>query len=198
MLQSKAQQGGTVVGFIVGLVVGLAIAVAVALVITKAPVPFINKLAHTPDQAPVDPGKIPDPNKSLYSREGQPEPAATLGNGAASSGNVLGVPAATTPLVVTASPAPLSPSSVPAQAPMAEGKPTLLQAGAFNSGDAAENMKAKLALLGFEAIVAPSTNSGTTVYRVRLGPYSHVDDLNRVRQRLAENGIDANVVPQGK
>jgi cell division protein FtsN len=194
MLHKKAQQGGTVVGFIVGLVLGLAIAVVVALVITKAPVPFINKLAHSPDQAPVDPGNVPDPNKSLYSKEGQPA-SPVLGNVAPSSGNVA---PANPPLVVTASPAPVAPSTVPPPANMAEGKPTLLQAGAFNSGEAAENMKAKLALLGFEAIVAPSTNNGTTVYRVRLGPYSHVDDLNRVRQRLAENGVDANVVPQGK
>jgi hypothetical protein len=29
---------------------------------------------------------------------------------------------------------------------------------------------------------------------VRLGPYAKVEDLNRVRQSLAQNGIDANLV----
>jgi cell division protein FtsN len=197
----KAQRGGTIVGFIVGLVVGLAIAVVVALVITKAPIPFINKLAHAPDKGDVDPGNIPDPNKSLYSRDAQASGAApVLGNTVTTT---PGAAAANPPLVVTATPAPvpaLNAAAAPAAGAAAaqDGKPTLLQAGAFNSGDAAENMKAKLALLGFEAIVAPSTGSGATVYRVRLGPYTHIDDLNRVRARLAENGIDASIVPQTK
>ena len=200
MRQLKAQRGGTIVGFIVGLVVGLAIAVVVAMVITKAPIPFINKLAHAPDKNDVDPGNIPDPNKSLYSRDAQANGGApVLGNAVVTT---PGAAAANPPLVVTATPAavPVLPtgSTAPAASSAQDGKPTLLQAGAFNSGDAAENMKAKLALLGFEAIVAPSTANGTSVYRVRLGPYSHIDDLNRVRSRLAENGIDASVVPQGK
>jgi hypothetical protein len=29
---------------------------------------------------------------------------------------------------------------------------------------------------------------------VRLGPYTKVDDLNKVRQALAQNGIDASLV----
>lgn len=193
MLQMKAQRGGTIVGFIVGLVVGLAIAVVVAMVITKAPIPFINKLAHAPDKGDVDPGNIPDPNKSLYSREGQAGNPPVLGNTVTTTPSTA---AANPPLVVTATPAAVP--ALPAAGGAQEGKPTLLQAGAFNSGDAAENMKAKLALLGFEAIVAPSSANGTSVYRVRLGPYSHIDDLNRVRSRLAENGIDASIVPQGK
>jgi cell division protein FtsN len=198
----KAQRGGTIVGFIVGLVVGLAIAVVVALVITKAPIPFINKLAHAPDKNDIDPGNIPDPNKSLYSRDAQANgQAPVLGNSVTTT---PGAAAANPPLVVTATPAAvpaLGAAATPTAPPagnVQDGKPTMLQAGAFNSGDAAENMKAKLALLGFEAIVAPSTGSGATVYRVRLGPYSHIDDLNRVRSRLAENGIDASIVPQAK
>ena len=83
MQHLKPQRGGTIIGFIVGLVIGLGIAVAVALIITKAPVPFINKLAHTPDKTEVDPAaKIPDPNKSLYGRDAQNADtgSAVLGN----------------------------------------------------------------------------------------------------------------------
>ncbi|MBI4124293.1 MAG: SPOR domain-containing protein, partial [Betaproteobacteria bacterium] len=29
---------------------------------------------------------------------------------------------------------------------------------------------------------------------VRLGPYTKVEDLNRIRQALAQNGIDASLV----
>jgi cell division protein FtsN len=193
MQQSNAQRGGTVVGFIVGLVLGLAIAVVVALIITKAPIPFVNKLAHSPDKVDTDPGKLPDPNKSLYAHDANPEASpAVLGN-APDSAPANAVTAPTTPAVV-ATTAPATPGAPTA----ADGKPALLQAGAYTSGDAAENMKAKLALLGFEANVSTSTRDGAQVFRVRLGPYSHIDDLNRVRQRLAENGIDAGIVPIGK
>ena len=33
-----------------------------------------------------------------------------------------------------------------------------------------------------------------TWYRVRLGPYTTLEELNRVRRTLAQNGIDANLV----
>jgi hypothetical protein len=29
---------------------------------------------------------------------------------------------------------------------------------------------------------------------VRLGPYAQLDDINRVRQALAQNGVDASLV----
>jgi cell division protein FtsN len=194
MQQAKHQRGGTIIGFIVGLVVGLAIAVVVALVITKAPVPFVNKLAHAPERIDTDAGKLPDPNKSLYSHDAQNEGTPpVLGNVAPDTApaNTVSVPA--TPAVVA------SVSPGPATAPTAaDGKPALLQAGAYTSGEAADNMKAKLALLGFEASVSTLNKDGAQVFRVRLGPYTHIDDLNRVRQRLAENGVDAAVVPAGK
>jgi cell division protein FtsN len=195
MQQLNAQRGGTVVGFIVGLVLGLAIAVVVALIITKAPIPFVNKLAHSPDKVDTDPGKLPDPNKSLYAHEGNSEGTpAVLGN-TPDTPPANTVTPVTAPVIVANSPATPGPPSAPTPA---DGKPALLQAGAYTSGDAAENMKAKLALLGFEANVSTSTRDGAQVFRVRLGPYSHIDDLNRVRQRLAENGIDAGIVPTGK
>ena len=54
---------------------------------------------------------------------------------------------------------------------------------------------AGLAILGYESSVEPANlpDKGTW-YRVRLGPYSKVDELNKVRQALAQNGIDASLV----
>src|SRR3954454_6036429 len=43
--QSK-QTGGTFLGIVLGLIVGLAIAVVVALYITRAPTPFVSKVAQ--------------------------------------------------------------------------------------------------------------------------------------------------------
>lgn len=202
-----AQGGHTLVGFIVGLVVGLGIAVAVALYVTKAPIPFINKLGHPPDAPLPDQGKLPDPNRSLYTKD-----AVAGGDGPGSTSTPVGPPAvAVVSATGTSSPNPAAPasgakaSSAPASvataktAPdAADAKQSFLQAGAYRSIDDAETMKGKLALLGFEAIVSNADRDGAPVYRVRLGPYSRVEDLNRVRQRLVENGVEAVIVPAAK
>jgi cell division protein FtsN len=70
----------------------------------------------------------------------------------------------------------------------------LLQAGAFRTQDDAEAMKAKLAFIGFEARIVVAEVNGQTMHRVRLGPYAQLDEMNKARSRLAENGIEASVV----
>jgi cell division protein FtsN len=70
-----------------------------------------------------------------------------------------------------------------------------LQAGAFQSPADADNMKAKLAFLGLESSVEPTNIPEKGVfYRVRLGPYNRIDDINRVRTQLAQNGIEPSLV----
>ena len=44
---------------------------------------------------------------------------------------------------------------------------------------------------GVEPIDLPEKG---TWYRVRVGPYTKVDEINRVRQTLAQNGIEASLV----
>ena len=70
-----------------------------------------------------------------------------------------------------------------------------VQAGSFQNPADADNQKARLAILGFESSVEPANlpDKGTW-YRVRLGPYTKVEDINRIRQALAQNGIDASLV----
>jgi cell division protein FtsN len=73
-----------------------------------------------------------------------------------------------------------------------------LQAGAFREAGDAENAKAKLALLGFEARVAERPSENGALYRVRLGPFSQIETMNRVRAKLSENGVDVAVVRNPK
>jgi cell division protein FtsN len=50
-------------------------------------------------------------------------------------------------------------------------------------------------MLGVEAGVEPiNLAEKGTWYRVRVGPYSRVDEINRLRQTLAQNGIEATLV----
>ena len=102
---------------------------------------------------------------------------------------------------VTVPPAPLSgrPVMPPATAvevsPPASGANYALQAGAFQNESDAESLKAKIAFAGYEATVRPvNLPDKGTLYRVRLGTYRNIDEVNRVRNALAQNGITASVV----
>ena len=65
-----------------------------------------------------------------------------------------------------------------------------LQAGAFQHAEEADNMKAKLALLGVEAGVEPvDLATQGTLYRVRIGPLHTQEELEATRKRLTDNAI---------
>ena len=70
-----------------------------------------------------------------------------------------------------------------------------LQAGAFQNEADADNMKAKLALQGFEAVVqtADIPEKGTW-HRVRVGPLSDVNQINKARADLVANGFHADLI----
>jgi cell division protein FtsN len=176
---ASRQYGNTLIGLIVGLCVGLAIAAIAAVYITNAPVPFINKVQRPTDNVqPGADGKLPDPNKPLYA----PPPAPPK---PADSAKVEPPPAVAPPAAKDAKTA----------APTAdEGTRFQLQAGAFRTPEDADAMRARLALMGLDARVFPIEQAGTTLYRVRLGPYGQIDDVNRTRKMLADNGIEAQVI----
>ena len=70
-----------------------------------------------------------------------------------------------------------------------------LQAGAFSEEKEADNLKAKIALTGLEAAVRPVTIPDRgTLFRVRLGPYQSLDDANRIKSALAQNGVGAAII----
>lgn len=184
-----SQRGNTLLGFIVGLVVGLGIATAVALYITNAPVPFVTKVR--PASESVNPATAGDPNKPLYGPAPAPAPAAKGGAPAATAP----APAAKADAATDPKAAPPPPEKGPAAtAAVDDGSRFLLQAGAFRSPDDADAMRARLALLGFDSKIFPRDQDGTTLYRVRLGPYGNLDDVNRIRKTMAENGIDVQLI----
>lgn len=68
----------------------------------------------------------------------------------------------------------------------------LLQAGSFRSRQQADQLRAKLALLGLEtSIQSVSVNSKQAWHRVRVGPFNNLRDLNAARSLLKKNGVDA-------
>jgi cell division protein FtsN len=72
-----------------------------------------------------------------------------------------------------------------------------LQAGAFGNAADAEEMKARLALLGFEAKTLTTQEGETLLHKVRIGPYKSLDELNTVRARLTQGGVETMLVRIG-
>ena len=70
-----------------------------------------------------------------------------------------------------------------------------LQAGAFQSTADADNLKARLALLGIEATIQTTTVPDKGVWhRVRVGPYTSVEELTRTRDTLRQNGLETSLI----
>jgi cell division protein FtsN len=79
--------------------------------------------------------------------------------------------------------------------PVKSGEVYYLQAGSFQKAADADNQKAKLALLGFEASVSSASLPDKGVYhRVRIGPYSKVEEVKRVRAGLKQNAIETSLI----
>ncbi len=69
--------------------------------------------------------------------------------------------------------------------------PYILQVGSFSSYGEADNLKARLALIGVEAsIQTVIISDDTTWYRVRVGPYKALRDAQQTRATLQRNNIE--------
>ena len=174
------QRGSVLIGFVAGVVVGLLIAVAVALYLTNAPIPFVNKVQRpTENVQPGADGKLPDPNKPLYGAPTTPPPPVAQPE---------------LPKIESAADVKAAAEKAAREAATDDGSRYVLQAGAFKTPEDADGMRARLAMLGLDARVYPVEQGGNTLYRVRLGPYGTIDDINRIRKTLATNSIEAQVI----
>jgi cell division protein FtsN len=170
---------GFLLGVFVGLIIGLATALGIAFYLNKTPIPFMSKKPAA--EKPADTGKTPE---------------------------IAGMPAGKAPpaekpkfdfyKILPGSEEPVSEKDLKAAA---KGKPEsskdvyFLQAGSFQNPADADNRKAQLAILGFEAAVEPiSLPDKGTWYRVRMGPYTKIDEINKMRSTMASNGIDVSLV----
>lgn len=84
-----------------------------------------------------------------------------------------------------------------APVPAVAGPLYFLQAGAYGNAADADEMKARLALLGFEANILSVQEGETMLHKVRIGPYKSLNELNDARTRLMQNGMDTMLVRIG-
>ncbi len=70
-----------------------------------------------------------------------------------------------------------------------------LQVGSFRKTDDAENLKARLALLGVVAFVQTADLSEKGIWhRVRVGPFTQKTEVDKVRASLQDNGIEIHFI----
>ena len=214
----KAQRGGFAIGLVVGLLLGLALALGVALYITRAPVPFINKVpgrTSEQDNAEAERNKNWDPNAPLATKRaaGDAGPASGAASGALPGTAPFGMApgaASTAAAGAGARPGGRDPAAILSGAPGATGAPGdtaarstvrgadafvyFVQAGAFTRTDDAEQQRARLAIMGHTAKVTEREQAGRTVYRVRMGPFATRGEADALQVRLQGAGVESQLV----
>jgi cell division protein FtsN len=182
--------GSLVLGIFIGLLLGLAIALGIAFYLSKTPIPFL--------------GGAKPAAKDGKSAQLEPPKVAGMPQGGAPAAKAPEKPKFDFYKILPGGEEPVSEKELKdatakakagKQAPEATRGVFFIQAGSFQNPADADNQKAKIAILGFESSVEPTAlpDKGTW-YRVRLGPYTTLEDLNRVRRVLTQNGIDASLV----
>lgn len=188
----KAGRGGTLLGVFVGLVLGLALAAGVAFFLgrsgltTSMPAPGAAKDSPrsgksegvvtnaAPDKPRFDFYKIlPGTDDAKATTKGYEKPVERpVEKGSQAAGK--------------------TPEAPPASA---AGERFWLQAGAFAAQADAEDLKARLALSGWEAAIQSASLPDQSVrYRVRLGPFDNTDQLNKTKTELTKRGFDVAVI----
>jgi cell division protein FtsN len=176
--RNSSRRGGgnsLLVGILIGLVLGLGIALGVAWYINKMPSPFQRGAAPPAKPEPAKPAKSED--KAAKAVETKPR---------FDFYKILpGVEETATDQQLR-----------DAQKKSAAAKEAFfLQAGAFQNAPDADNLKARLALIGIEATIQTTTLPDKGVWhRVRVGPYTSVEELTRARDTLKQNGVDTTLI----
>jgi cell division protein FtsN len=73
----------------------------------------------------------------------------------------------------------------------------VLQAGSYKNFADADRVRAQLALQGVDAKVQKVSVDNDTWHRIRIGPISNLDELNRLRTRLRKADVDVLVIRVG-
>lgn len=175
--------GSFLIGLFFGFLLGLGVAAGIAIYFFKTPVPFADR-ARTQDKTATADPRLQEPPKSAEAEAAKAEVK----------------PRFDFYRILPGREEPVTERQIREAAKQAGKTGTsresyFIQTGSFQNPADADNLKARIALLGLEANVEPADIAGKGVwYRVRLGPYRRIDEINRIRQQLTQNGVDASLV----
>lgn len=166
-------------GILVGVFIGLIVAIAVAFY-----VPSLTKAYRQPEQ----PTPAPTAAKPAATK---PAAGAAAPQGASEANKK---PRFDFYNILPGTEEPVTEREIK-QAPAGAKEQYFLQAGSFQNEADADNLKARLALMGVEATVQSASLQDKGVFhRVRVGPFSNIDEMSKVRTTLAQNGIQASLI----
>ena len=185
----KREEGNFLAGMGVGVLIGLAVSLGIAFYLNRTPLPFMS--GAKPKQAEKN-GAAPKPPAIAGLPSGTSAPAPTTS---------AEKPKFDFYRILPGSEEPVTEKEIRERLRAKSGQQDaakdvyFIQAGSFQNPADADNQKARLAILGYESSVEPANlpDKGTW-YRVRMGPYARLDEINKVRQALAQNGIDASLI----
>ena len=163
-------------GLLVGLLLGVGISVLMAVFITGVKSPFEEKV--TP--APV-----------IEAEKAEEVPAAEP----VTPADEAGKPRFDFYTILPGTEQQVTEEEIKRQETVAVKESYFLQVGAFQTEQEADNMKAKLALQGMEAFVQTAEIPGKGIlHRVRIGPFSDLNEISKSRALLEQNGFAADMI----
>ena len=203
----KKSGGGTLVGMFIGLVLGVGIAAGVVWYLNKSPLPFANKvpLPTRADNSSAANGQPAQP-MALPGKPGDPVPEKRF-----QFYDILPGKSEAAPDKGAQPPKPESPQGRAEEGRREEGREKRGKEGRSEKGRAEGKQDAAVPpgrfpsaprrmpttrrpswrFMGVEAVVQQVMVQDKTYYRVRVGPYPRIEDVNKVRAELARSGIDA-------
>ncbi|OAJ70538.1 sporulation protein [Methylobacillus sp. MM3] len=172
-------------GIMVGIILGIGISVAVAIMVTGGKSPFVDH------ETSAEPAPAAETAKEMNSAESAVPAENTEAKPDANRFDFYKILPGESQ--VTEQEIQQSKEAQQNQPPAIENY--FLQVGAFQTEEEADNIKAKLALLGLEAIVQTANVPDKGVWhRVRVGPYSDLDQIGKARAELTKNGFNADLI----
>lgn len=205
---SGGNKGGSslLAGLLVGLAIGITAAVAVVFYVNRSANPFSAKPA--PASAPAS--AMPQTTQTapeVLRPSGSKDETPVVQNASSASGSpaqkASGIeldfyrvlPGLNEKTGNNPKPAEGTKPTASATVKVVPAKGAWLQAGAFQNEQDADNLKAKLAMLGIESRIQTQDIPGKGLWhRVRIGPLGTPGDVDKARSQLQANGIETVVV----
>jgi len=176
--------------FIIGLVLGIAIAGGLAYYLNNAPSQFVNRVTNNQSGSLGSSASAP----VILAPGSKYQVAAS--NAVAKSGEATdNTPKASAPsydfydVLQGKKSVDNSSDAVAMKTPQ-----YYLQAGSFSSQNLANDMKARLALLGIDARIKSQQDNGKMLNRIVIGPFGSKDEATYTMTTLKDNNINATLI----
>lgn len=177
--------------FFIGLLLGIAVAGGIAYYLNNAQNPFVNKgittvattqptSSNTNGSAPLE---LAPGTKMQVAPSMEPAASQTAKNNASAVNYDF--------YDVLQGKKEIHPAS---SQPIAQPAAYYVQAGAFSDPNLANNMKAKLALLGFSAKIVASEENNAVINKVLIGPFSSNSQAQEMVNQLNEQSVNSTII----